>query len=75
MLYNNNDFTEMKTAKRNSDGSSVLIRKELDEYIKCVKSYSDGIIWMKLSKEYTKTERDTYLCYAYIPLKTHLVIY
>ena len=68
LLYNNNnDFTEhnvcqreVKTAKRNYGGISILSRKE---------SYSDGIIWSKLSKENTKTECDTYLCCAYIPPK------
>ena len=75
-MANNNDFIEynvcrkpVKTAKRNSGGITVFIRKELKSFIQHIKSYSDGIIWFKLSKEHSNTERDTYLCCAYIPPK------
>ena len=61
-------YVENKT-KRNSGGITVLIRKELEKYIEHIKSYSDGIVWFKLSKEHSKTDRDIYLCCAYIPPK------
>ena len=76
LLYNNVDFIEynvcrkaVKTAKRNSGGITVLIRKELEKYIEHIKSYSDGIVWFKLFKEHLKTDRDIYLCCAHIPPK------
>ena len=33
----------VKTAKRNSGGITVLIRKEIEMYIEHVKSYGEGI--------------------------------
>ena len=41
----------VKTAKRNSGGITVLIRKEIEMYIEHVKCYGEGIIWFKLPKE------------------------
>ena len=74
LLYNNDDFIEfhvcrqvVKTAKRNSGGITVLIRKEIEMYIEHVKSYGEGIIWFKLPKEHTGTQYDIYLCCTYIP--------
>ena len=65
LLYNNDDFIEfhvcrqvVKTAKRNSGGITVLIRKEIEMYIEHVKSYEEGIIWFKLPKENTGTQYD-----------------
>ena len=48
LLYNNDDFIEfhvcrqvVKTAKRNSGGITVLIKKEIEMYIEHVKSYRE----------------------------------
>ena len=76
LLYNNTDFIEynvcrqaVKTAKRNSGGITVFIRKELEQYFQHIKSYSDGIIWLKLQKEHSLIDQDIYLCCIYIPPK------
>ena len=60
LLYNNTDFIEynvcrqaVKTAKCNSGGITVFIRKELEQYFQHIKSYSDGIIWLQLQKEHS----------------------
>ena len=73
LLYNNDNFIEfhvcrqvVKTAKRNSGGITVLIRKEIEMYIEHVKSYGEGITWFKPPKENICTQYDIYICCIYV---------
>ena len=58
----------LKTRKggRNSGGLALLYKSKFNDWIS-VEKESANFLWFKISKEYTKTARDIYVCGAYIP--------
>ena len=56
-----------KKATRNYAGISVLIKNNLTQFIKTVKVTREDFIWVRISKNLTGFDRDTYCCCAYIP--------
>ena len=75
-IINNTNFIEysvcrsaVKTAKRNSGGITVLIKKHLSEYITHIKSYNEGIIWFKIPTINVRCNCDIYICCVYISPK------
>ena len=58
----------LKTRKggRNSGGLALLYKSQFNDWIS-VEKESSNFLWFKISKEYTKTARDIYVCGAYIP--------
>ena len=57
-----------KTAKsgRNSGGLALLYKSEFRDWI-LVEKASPNFLWFKISKNYTKTTKDLFICGAYIP--------
>ena len=57
-----------KTAKsgRNSGGLALLYKSEFRDWI-LVEKASPNFLWFKISKKYTKTTKDLFICGAYIP--------
>ena len=64
----------VKSAKRGSGGITVLLRKQLSDYVCFVKSHENGIVWFKVIQQ-SYDQCDIYLCYIYIPPKdsSHVV--
>ena len=56
-----------KRVKSNRGGISVYCKHHISTGISIVKSYEQGIIWIKLDKIFFKNEKDYFLCLAYIP--------
>ena len=59
----------LKTAKRGSGGITVLVKKQLADYICYIESHKVGIIWFKIIREQAHAHCDIYLCCLYIPPK------
>ena len=57
-----------KTAKsgRNSGELALLYKNEFHDWISVEKA-SPNFLWFKISKNYTKTTKDIFVCGAYIP--------
>ena len=57
-----------KTAKngRNSGRLALLYKNEFHDWISVEKA-SPNFLWFKISKNYTKTTKDIFVCCAYIP--------
>ena len=58
----------VKSARRGSGGITVLLRKQLSDYLCFVKSHENGIVWFKVIQQ-SYDQCDIYLCYIYIPPK------
>ena len=49
-----------------SGGLALLYKSKFNDWIS-VEKESSNFLWFKISKEYTKTARDIYMCGAYVP--------
>ena len=74
--YISNNYTvynvcrpKIKTAKRSSGGIVALVNKSITRFVTCIKSYSEGIVWLKIQKEAYHSQYDIYVCCVYIPPK------
>ena len=58
----------MKTGKhgRNSGGLALIYKSKFDDWISIQKS-SPNFLWFKIKKQFSKTEKDLYVCGTYIP--------
>ena len=57
---------EKVVATRGGGGVALLYKWKFNDWIS-VEKESSNFLWFKISKEYTKTARDIYVCGAYIP--------
>ena len=55
-----------KKINRNFGGLAFLYKSELQDGIDIIKQCTD-FLWVKLHKNFFNTERDTFICSAYIP--------
>ena len=51
---------------RSSGGLALIFKSNYDDWI-LVEKESPNFLWFKITKEYTKTEKDIYVCGTYIP--------
>jgi exonuclease III len=56
-----------KKAKGDSGGVIVYYKPFLAKYIHLIQSNEKGIIWIKLSKDFMKSQYDLYFCICYVP--------
>ena len=58
----------MKTGKhgRNSGGLALIYKSKFDDWISVQKS-SPNFLWFKIKNQFSKTEKDLYVCGTYIP--------
>ena len=60
------DAINSRKGGRNSGGIALLYKNALHDWISNVKK-SPNFLWFKISKDYTKTNKDIYTCRLYIP--------
>lgn len=53
-------------SKRDSGGLIVYVKNSLKDGVSRVHSASDDLLWLKLNKNFFKTEKDIFLCTTYI---------
>ena len=51
-----------KNARRDSGGVAVYYESHMANYITLIKSTEDCILWIKLAKEYTNSDKDLFIC-------------
>ena len=56
-----------RSAKRNSGGLIIYYKEIYHRHIQLVSINNDGIVWLKLSRDFTGSEHDVYFCVCYIP--------
>jgi exonuclease III len=58
--------TKLRTARKHSGGITVLIRESLRPGIKVIEQSCSELVWVKLDKEFFKTEKDIYIAFTYV---------
>ena len=59
---------------RSSGGLALIFKSNYDDWI-LVEKESPNFLWFKITKEYTKTEKDIYVCGTYIPPQNSIYFY
>ena len=54
-------------AKRGSGGLAVYIKDNISDYVNLLQHYKDNIVWVKIDKELTCTDKHTALAAVYFP--------
>ena len=58
-------LVKKKKTQRNSGGLAIYIRSNIADGISVIKTDSDDIIWLKLSKVFFGFDKDIYCCLCY----------
>lgn len=56
-----------QTKSTQGGGSVISIKSEYTPYISVVESLYDTIIWLKLSKNLVKLQKDLFIAFTYLP--------
>ena len=59
---------------RSSGGLALIFKSNFNDWIS-VEKESPNFLWFKIAKEYTKTEKDIYVCGTYIPPQNSIYFY
>ncbi len=66
VLFSNRKYRD-PNAKRISGGVIVMVKKHIWKGVKKMLSSSDDVLWIKLDKNFFKSDRDIFLACSYLP--------